>query len=219
MADIVTGTVSGMVNNTAEQILAGVHEGVKETVKAGWAGVTAIKDTRHDVTSAMTAATAELSKQVDAVDDTLSASLSVIARESADNKAQITALAFQVRDGFYAAGKDSEINALKTQIETAKQTTYLSDKIGAEGEKTRHLVNELKGHDLNRMLIERNALLTDAYADGRHWRERGDMGQFAAINNQLQAFASQLQETRQGVTNFGTMTGNAGRQQATNNVA
>lgn len=192
---------------------------VKESIKGDWHNSDAIKDSRHATAQAISLATADLSKQVDAVDDTLSAALSVISRESADNRAQITALGFQLRDGFTASAKDAEINSLKTQIETAKQTTYLSDKISNEGEKTRHLVNELKGHDLNRMLIERNALLTDAYADGRHWRDRGDMGQFAAINSQLQAFASQLQETRQGVTNFGTMSGNAGRQQSTNNVA
>jgi hypothetical protein len=172
-------------------------------------------------TTVQTAATtaADLSKQIDAIDDTLTAAIHQVSRDGVDNKVQITGLGYQVRDGFYAAGKDAEINALKTQIETAKQTTYLSDKIGDDGEKTRALIAGLNNTDLNRELIERNALLSEARFDGRHWRDRADMGQYAALNTQLQAFASQLQDVKQGTVNFGTMSGNAGRNQATNNVA
>lgn len=220
MADIVTGTTTGFVNSMPDQTLQGVNEGIKETVKAGWTGVTATKDARHDITSAMASATADLSKQVDAIDDTLSASIATVSRDTMDLRAQVTAVGYQVRDGFYAAAKDSEINALKTQIQLAQQTTYLSDKIDAGNGKTQELINVLKYGDLNRGLIERNAELTEARYEGRHWRDRAEMSQFAAVNSQIQALHSQLstQLATQGTVNFGSMSGNAGRNTSTNNV-
>ena len=44
----------------------------------------------------------------------------------------------------------------KNTIEGQKNTSYLSDKIGLEGDRTRSLINELQTQDLNRRLIERN---------------------------------------------------------------
>jgi hypothetical protein len=186
-------------------------------LKSAWQSTDATKDARHDITSTMAATASDAARQLDAIDDTHTALIHSVSRDVVDNKAQISALGYQLRDGFVTAAKDAEINALKTQIETAKQTTYLSDKIGAEGEKTRHLVNELKGHDLNRMLIERNALLTEAYADGRHYRDRADMGQYAAINSQLQALGSQFADARNSMVNFGTLSG-SGQNSTSNTV-
>jgi len=240
MADIVTGTVSGQVDMTSVQaqlsdirreaeVAAGVAnlENMKgfdrvnsDVLKSAWQTTDATKDARHDVTDAVASQAALLSRQIDAIDDTLSASVNQVSRDVTDNRAQISAIGYQIRDGFFSAGKDSEINALKTQVDAAKNTTYLSDKIGGEGEKTRLLINELQSNDLNRMLIERNALLAEAYADGRHARDRVDMGQFAAVNSQIQALHSQLstQLATQGTVNFGSMSGNAGRNTSTNNV-
>ncbi len=250
MADIITGTTSGVVDTSTLQsehadirreaaehratiqmenmkgfdrvnadVLRSANETIKESIKGDWHNSDVTKDTRHDIASRIASSTAELSQQVDAIDDTLTAQIIGLARDTQDIRAQVVSAQQQMTAGFLGAAKDSEINALKTQIETAKQTTYLSDKIGNEGDRTRALINDLKYGDLNRHLIERNSLLADAYADGRHWRDRADMSQWASVHSQLQAFGSQLQETRQGVTNFGTMSGNAGRQQSTNNVA
>ena len=83
------------------------------------------------------------------------------------------------------------------------------------------MINDLKYQDLNRGLIERNTALVEAVGDGRYWRHRGylDQGQnqFAQLQTQLQAFGSQLQETRQGMVNFGTMAG-VGQTSSSNNV-
>lgn len=171
----------------------------------------------HDVITSAGNNTDNLTAQLTAHQQSIADRLYTIGRESADNRAQITALGYQVRDGFVASAKDAEINALKTQIELAKQSTYLSDKIDADGEKTRALVNSLKEQDLNRMLIERNTDLVDERFGRRYWRYGADQGQWAALNSQLQAFQSQLQETRQGMVNFGTMAG-VGQTSTSNNV-
>jgi hypothetical protein len=59
--------------------------------------------------------------------------------------------------------------------------------------------------------------LVGALEGGRYWYGRHGDGQFAAISSQLQAFQSQLQETRQGMVNFGTMAG-VGQTSTSNNV-
>lgn len=196
---------------------ANTNEIIKEGLKESFNTRGDVKDSRHDVASRINDATNSLSRQVDAIDDTLTAQLFTISRESADNRAQITGLGYQIRDGFVASAKDSEINALKTQIETAKQTTYLSDKIDDQGERTRALINDLQYNDLNRRLVERNAELVEERHAHHHWRHSADMGQWAAVNSQLQALQSQFQETRQGMINFGTMAG-VGQSSTSNNV-
>jgi hypothetical protein len=98
----------------------------------------------------------------------------------------------------------SEINALKTQL-TVKE----------DGELTRGLINNLKNDELNRMLIERNTDVNH-FRHG-YWDALGaaSNAQFAAVSSNLNAFQSQLQETRQGMVNFGTMAGV--RQDSTSN--
>jgi hypothetical protein len=124
--------------------------------------------------------------------------------------------------------KDVELNNLKSQLEAQKNTQFLSDKIAIDGDKTRALINDLKYHDLNRGLVERNTELVNCNQDRRHYRDRWDdvrfgqiqagfQGQWAQLQSQIQAFQSQLQETRQGLVNFGTMAGNAGQQSSTSN--
>lgn len=160
---------------------------------------------------------AQTSNQIDAFEDVTNAAFMLVARDTADIRAQVIAQQQQLVAGFAAASKDSEINGLKTQIEIAKQTTYLSDKIDGQAEKTRELVNSLKEADLNRMLIERNTELTEERYGRRHWYHAAGQGQWQALNSQLQAFQSQLQETRQGMVNFGTMAG-VGQTSTSNNV-
>ena len=98
----------------------------------------------------------------------------------------------------------AEINALKTQL-TVKE----------DGELTRGLINNLKNDELNRMLIERNTDVNH-FRNG-YWDAVGNANnsQFASVASQLNAFQSQLQETRQGMVNFGTMAGV--RQDSTSN--
>ena len=151
MADVITGTTTGFVNNLPDNTLLAVQS-VKD----------AVKDARYDINSTAGANSQDLSRQVDAIDDTITAQLVTLSRDTQDARAQLTAVGYQVRDGFAAAAKDSEINALKTQVELAKQSTYLSDKIDAGNAATRELIQRLRDDDLNRALVERNTELVAA---------------------------------------------------------
>ena len=157
------------------------------------------------------------SQQIDAFEDVTNNSFMTVARDTADLRAQIISAQQAMVAGFATAAKDAEINALKTQIELAKQSTYLSDKIDGQAEKTRELIGKLNDDSLNRQLVERNTELVGALEGGRYWWGRYSDGQFNAVSSQLQAFQSQLQETRQGMVNFGTMAG-VGQTSTSNNV-
>lgn len=185
-------------------------EHTNEIVKEGMKGDYATQGKINDLERAT-------SQQIDAFEDVSNAAFMTVARDTADLRAQVIAQQQQLAQGFATAAKDSEINALKTQVELAKQSTYLSDKIDADGEKTRALVSSLKEQELNRILIERNSELVEERFGRRFWRHGADQGQWAALNSQLQAFQSQLQETRQGMVNFGTMAG-VGQTSTSNNV-
>jgi hypothetical protein len=198
----VEDTLSDIRREAAEH----TNEIVTESMKGDYNTQGAIKDARFDINTRVS----EVGKEVDnRFFDT--------GRDLADIRAQIVSAQQQVVSGFLGASKDAEINALKTQIELAKQSTYLSDKIDAGNQTTQALINSLREADLNRMLVERNAELVEAVADRRHWRYAADQGQWQALSSQLQAFQSQLQETRQGMVNFGTMAG-VGQSSTSNNV-
>lgn len=213
MAEPYTDVTSAMVEN-----MKGFDRINADVLRTGWESVSATKDARHDITASTASAFVDLSRQVDAIDDTVTAQIIGLARDTSDLRAQVSGLGYQVRDGFYAAAKDSEINGLKTQVELAKQSVYLSDKIDGQADRTRELIHDQKNADLNRYLIERNAELAELRHEGRFWRGNFDQSQYAGLSNQMQNFQSQLQEARQGTVNFGTMSGNAGRNTSTNNV-
>ena len=138
-------------------------------------------------------------------------------RDLSDLRAQVVAVTQQIAAASERTAKDTEIATLKNTLEMAKGQTAILEKIGVDGNETRRLINELKYGDLNRALIERNAELVEERHFARHWRGGYDQAQFAAISSQLQAFQSQLQETRQGMVNFGTMAG-VGQSSTSNNV-
>ena len=186
-----------------EDLLSDIRrEGVEHTneiVKEGIKGDYATQKTINDVERAQ-------SNQIDMVEDVMNNNFMTVARDTADIRAQVISAQQAMVTGFLGAAKDAEINALKTQLTVV-----------ADGDKTRELINELKYHDLNRALVERNAELVDERWGRRHWRGVADQGQWAALQNQVQAFQSQLQETRQGMVNFGTMAG-VGQSSTSNNV-
>lgn len=196
------------------QMGADTNEIVRESLKESFAARGDTKDARYDVAE-------RVGNQGDRIVDRVTESsrdatdrFFTVARDTADLRAQV----IQAIDVTKMA---TEMSALKSIIEGQKNTTYLSDKITHDGEKTRDLISDLKYHDLNRGLIERNTALVEAVGDGRYWRHRGylDQGQnqFAQLQTQLQAFGSQLQEARQGMVNFGTMAG-VGQTSSQNNV-
>ena len=217
MADVYTGTATGFVNNYPETTTAALGDIRLEQMKQTSDVLDAIKDSRHDLLDSTGVDTDRLADRIAEMNVKNGDRFFDIGRDTQDIRAQIISAQQQVVAGFMGAAKDAEINALKTQVEMAKQSTYLSDKIDADGEKTRALVNSLKEQDLNRMLIERNTLLSEERFGRRYWSHGADQGQWAALNSQLQAFQSQLQETRQGMVNFGTMAG-VGQTSTSNNV-
>ena len=230
MAQITFGNVAGAVDTTTLQMehsdirreaVEHTNEIVKEGLKGDYNTQASIKDARFDINSRVSDSTGRIIADVDRNADRLDTRFFDVARDTQDIRAQIISAQQAMVSGFLGTAKDAEINALKTQVELAKQTTYLSDKIDAGNEKTVALINSLKEADLNRMLIERNTELVEAVADRRHWRHHSDMhqnqGQWAALQSQLQAFQSQLQETRQGIVNFGNME-RFGQTSTSNNV-
>jgi hypothetical protein len=221
MADIVTGTVTGSVDTSAlhrdhADIRYEIAERackVNDTVRQeGQENVMATKDSLYDITNRIT-------NSGDRISDRMMEMRGLIGQRFHEVSHDLAT----VLQGQATLAKDVELNALKSQLESKENTKYLSDKISDENEKTRNLINDMKYHDLNRGLVERNAELVECQNDRRHWRHTAEQnqfqGQWAALQSQIQAFASQLQETRQGVTNFGSMTGNAGRQSSTSNNA
>lgn len=104
-------------------------------------------------------------------------------------------------------------NASASQLASA----LLGQQILQDGEKTRTLVNQLNTESLNRKLIEQNAALVESRGDARGLERSFNQSQFQLVSSQMQNFQSQLQETRQGLVNFGTMAAGAGTQTSTSN--
>lgn len=200
MADVDTYTLAGQHSDIRREAVEHTNEIVKEGLKGDYATQTAINGLERIVGS----------------------QFETVQRDGSDLRAQVVALGFQTRDGFAAAAKDAEINALKTQVELAKQSTYLSDKIDSGNQRIADILFAQKDADNNRMLIERNTELVAALGDARWW---GDWGRFRGgwdsnqqfVSNRLNALDSQLQDTRQGMVNFGTMAG-VGQTSTSNNV-
>ncbi len=101
--------------------------------------------------------------------------------------------------------------------EIAESKYDIAREIANEGDATRALIQSLKNDELNRLLIERNTDVNH-FRHG-YWDAVGgaNNAQFASVASQLNAFQSQLQETRQGMVNFGTMAG-VGQTSTSNNV-
>ncbi len=101
--------------------------------------------------------------------------------------------------------------------EIAESKYDISRQVAEDGDATRALINTLKTDELNRLLIERNTDVNH-FRHG-YWDAVGgaNNAQFASVASQLNAFQSQLQETRQGMVNFGTMAG-VGQSSTNNNV-
>lgn len=197
-------------NDLSRQMGYDTNEIVKEGLKANAVTDGAIKDSRYELSSRIENAADRSDRNFSQVADRFF----TVARDTADLRAQV----IQAIDTTKMA---TELNALKGIIEGQKNTQYLSDKIGFEGDKTRALISDLKYHDLNRGLIERNAELVEERAYGRHWRDYAGQNQYAAqfaqLQSQMQNFNSQLADTRQGMVNFGTMAG-VGQTSTANNV-
>jgi len=208
--DVLNDSIRVEGGMTRSQSAAETSDVIKESIKGDWHNSDAIKDARYDIAS-----------RIEGTKDLIDNRFFDVARDTQDLRAQVIAQQQQMVAGFLGVSKDTELASLKGIIEGQKNTTYLSDKISAENEKTRDLINDLKYHDLNRHLVERNNELVEERNWGKHWYHGANQAQFgqqfAQLQNQMQNFNSQLAETRQGLVNFGTMAGNAGQQSSTSN--
>lgn len=198
---------------------------VKETVKANWNVSDAVKDARSDLKASTEAGYDRLSNQATAYFIASQQETTTAARDIASLKVLTDAMAARVSTEIALnVEKGSAATALaaeKIASAVALGQSQLSKEIFADGQKTRDLINDLKYHDLNRALVERQTELVNCENDRAHgWRQYGQVqaaAQFAQLQSQVQAFQSQLQETRQGMVNFGTMAG-VGQTSTSNNV-
>ena len=215
----------------------------REVAQEGQENIIATKDSRHDVIN-------EVDRQGDRLDNQATqffiagqTNANVAARDLASltvlTEANATAMrneiALNVEKSSAAAALAAEKIAAASALSGEKIATavalgqaQLARDIFHDGQKTRDLINDLKYHDLNRSLVERNTELVNCDSDrgryrDRYWDSRWDQNQsqfgaqFAQLQSQMQNFNSQLNETRQGMVNFGTMAG-VGQTSSANNV-
>jgi hypothetical protein len=208
------------------------NEIVKENLKSDFSIRGDVKDTRHDVIN-------ELDRQADRLDGQATAfyiagqqNATDAARDLASLKvltdANANRMSMEMALNIEKSSAASALAGEKIASAVALGQSMLSKEIFHDGQKTRDLINDLKYHDLNRALVERNTELVNCNQDRRGYRDRWDdvrfgqiqtgfQGQWAQLQSQIQAFQSQLQETRQGMVNFGTMSGQSGQQSSTSN--
>jgi len=206
MAEVDTYTLAGQHSDIRREAVEHTNEIVKEGLKGDYATQSALNGIER-----------AQSTQIDMLEDVVNAQFNTVSRDTADIRAQVISAQQAMVTGFLGAAKDAEINALRTQVELAKQSTYLSDKIDAGNQATVALLNGLRDSDNQRMLIERNAELVAELQWGRHWRHGWDQSNYQAVSNRLNSLDSQFAETRQGMVNFGTMAG-VGQTSTSNNV-
>jgi hypothetical protein len=219
MADIVTGTVSGQVDMTS---LLKDHSDIRQEIAdEGRTTVDAVKTAAwHNSDRTGTEADRIINQATQQFIATQQYAFDA-ARDAAALKSatdlHFASVANEIKTQGALGQAASALESAKVAAAVALGQAKIEQTVMQDGNETRRLINELKYGDLNRALIERNAELVEERHYARHWRNGFDQSQFAAISNQLQAFQSQLQETRQGMVNFGTMAG-VGQSSTSNNV-
>lgn len=192
------------------------NEIVRETIKGDYNTLASVERASHNITNTVESIADRIDGKVENAKDTMTNRMFDVARDTYDLRAQVTQVLSEVKLVGANTSKDNEIAILKSTIEGQKNTQFLAEKIAADGGETRRLINELKYSDLNRELIERNSELRhhDHY---RHVDPSQFAAQMASMQSQIQAFASQMSDTRQSLVNLGTMFG-SGQTSSTNNV-
>lgn len=231
MADIVTGTVTGQLDTSG---LVRDHADIRreqEVIGSNIRRETA-KEASDVIDVVKTAAwhnSDRTGTEADRIVQQDTAYFIAGQQYAFSNATAVAALKASTDMGFQKMGSDiftqSSLAQASSALESAKVAAavalgqaQMERALVADGNNTRALINELKMEQLNRELIERNSALVEARGDARHWQSGYSNAQFASVSSQLNAFASQLQEVKQGTVNFGTMSGNAGRNTSTNNV-
>jgi hypothetical protein len=208
------------------------NEIVKEGLKESFNIRGDVKDTRHDIMREVDRSADRLDNQATQFYISGQQNANEAARDLATLKtltdANAQRFSVELALNIEKVGAASALQAEKIGTAVALGQAALAKDIYMDGQKTRDLINDLKYHDLNRGLVERNTALVAAEDSHRHYRDRWldgrfdqnqsqFAGQWAQLQSQIQAFQSQLQETRQGMVNFGTMSGQSGQQTSTSN--
>lgn len=207
MAEVDTNFLATQHNDIRKEAVDHTNDIIKEGLKGDYSTLTAVKDSRCELSNRIESSTDRIQNAVVAHNSSITDRLFELGRDSADIRAQVTQSIAETRAAADRTAKDAQIAVLQNTIEAAKNTSVILEKVSNDGYETRRLVNELKATDLNRMLIERGNEISEHRGRHDHWRGAWDQSQFAGIHTQLQAVGSQLQETRQGMVNFGTMLG------------
>lgn len=230
MADIITGTVSGMVD-TSNLVRDTADLRREVALETGDVRREVVKEGRHtsDVVNA-----ASVVGQRDAssyyIAETAAATQNAkeVARSQAWTEAKIDAnyqattgqinLSTAINTGI------TQLEASKLQSSTALGHAALALQIANDGAATRSLMQHNQIDDLNRGMLERNALIVELQGDRRDCERNYNnlshsmqQNQWASLQSQLQAFNSDLQTTKNSVTNFGSGVATGGA--TTSNIA
>lgn len=219
MADIVTGTVSGQVDMT--QTHNGISDIRREQAVVGGGIVDAVKtagwhNSDRTGTEADRIVAQDTAYFISGQQQNFNMATQVAAmKASSDSQFAMTLASLQTAAAAGVAA--TALEGAKTAGNIAASTAQLAALTVREANDTRALINALNNDALNRQLIERNAEIVAERDRGHYWHGQYGAGQFAAVSSQLNALGSQLQETRQGMVNFGSMTG-VGQTSTSNNA-
>ncbi len=231
MADIVTGTVTGQVD--VSQLLMSQSDIRREQEQIGSDIRRETAKEASDVTDAIkTAGWANSDRTGTEADRVVAQDTAYFIASQSQNYSNATALAA------LKASTDANFNQTLAAIQLAATQTaaaatlagskaesanalgqaLIGQQIVQDGNATRALLNTLTMDQLNRKLVERNAEIVDNRGDARYWNGKYNQFQSESLSSQIQALHSQFQQATQGTVNFGSMSGNAGRNTSTNNV-
>lgn len=113
------------------------------------------------------------------------------------------------------ATQDLNFQAMQAAIQLAAEKNAAATALASAASQLLIVQEAVKGRELASKYVV-DELRADCERN-RGWERGFYAEQNASVQSALQALNSQLAETRQGVVNFGSMTGNAGRQTSTSN--
>lgn len=208
MADIVTGTVTGQLDTSD---LVRDHADIRREQESIGSNIRreAAADACKTVDAVKTSAwhnSDRTGTEADRV--TNQATQFFVAGQQHDftNAAAVASLKASVDLNFQATQQAIQLSQEKAATASALATAATQMLVVQEAVKGREQAT-MYVVDALRIECERN----------KHWEGQFYASQQANVNSALQALNSNLNETRQGVVNFGSMTGNAGRQTSTSN--
>lgn len=230
MSDIVTGTVTGQLDTAdlvrdhgdirREQASIGAdaayqngvqHAGIVDAVKsAGWINSDRTGSEADRVVQQDTAYFIAAQSQ-NFANSTAIAAL----KSSTDASTAATLAAIQLSASQATAA--TALEGAKSAAASALGQAVLGQQIVNDGNATRALINTLKMEELNRLMTERQSEIIEERGNSRYFKDAMQNVQSNALSSQINALHSQFQAASQGTVNFGTMSGSAGSQAATNN--